>query len=418
MSLLFYHAADLHLDSPFRTHAPDEEELSRALRMAAFNAFDTLIDACIRDEADFLLIAGDVYDGKDRSLRAQLRFRDGLARLADAGIPSFVVHGNHDSLDGWSSTLSWPEKVHIFGGDAVETILVEKEDQAIAAISGISYPRRDITDDLTPRFKATHPELFQVALLHANSGQTGHEPYAPFQLDSILRKGFDYWALGHVHAMQILNEARPTVAYPGVLQGRNVRETGPKGALRVKVDDSRIPHCDFIPFDQVRWFNESLDVQDIDTMDQLADAIQERLDAYRANAGNRPSVCRLTLHGETALYGELEAAGALDDFLERARDMAGQWSPFVWLENLKPDYRPTIDLEERRQEDDLLGELLKMSEELRQQGSLPDSISAILDELNEYLLTNKLGEAASDEDLQKLLGEAESLCAHYLESPL
>ena len=99
-SLKFIHTADLHLDSPFTGLGSVNAELARAAQNAAFEAFEGLVDRAVREEVDFFLVAGDIYDSADRSLRAQLRFCRALQRLAERGIPSFVVHGNHDPLDG------------------------------------------------------------------------------------------------------------------------------------------------------------------------------------------------------------------------------------------------------------------------------------------------------------------------------
>ena len=138
----FIHAADLHLDSPFATLSPNNPDLAAMLRSGTFEAFDKVMQLCLEKRVDFLLVAGDIYDGADRSLRAQVKFRDGLKRLSEAGIRSFVVYGNHDPLDGWSSTLEWPPSVHLFG-DHVETLEVKRNGSLLACIQGISYPKRD-----------------------------------------------------------------------------------------------------------------------------------------------------------------------------------------------------------------------------------------------------------------------------------
>ena len=115
-SLKFVHTADLHLDSPFvgmRNEAP--EHVADDLCRATFDAYANIIDLCIEEQVHALLIAGDVYDGGDRSFRAQLKFGDGLQRLDDAGIRSFVCHGNHDPLDGWEARLELPAGCVRFG---------------------------------------------------------------------------------------------------------------------------------------------------------------------------------------------------------------------------------------------------------------------------------------------------------------
>ena len=159
-SFTFVHAADLHLDSPFKGLRNPDASIVGALRSATFDAYGALIDLCLERDAAFLLVAGDIYDAEDRSLRAQLRFRDGLARLAGRHIPAFVVHGNHDHYGSISSSIRWPENVRIFGHRAVESAVVERNGEPIAAISGISHGRRNETENLAMRFEPPGDRLF------------------------------------------------------------------------------------------------------------------------------------------------------------------------------------------------------------------------------------------------------------------
>src|SRR3989338_7959088 len=149
----FVHTSDLHLDSPFTSLSELDLAIAGKLRDATLTAFDRIIDLCIEREVDFLLVGGDIYDGAYRSLKAQLRFRKGLQRLSDVGILSFVVHGNHDPLDGWVANLEWPEKTHIFGGDAVQGFPIVQGREEIARIHGISFGTRDVRKNLAKEFR-------------------------------------------------------------------------------------------------------------------------------------------------------------------------------------------------------------------------------------------------------------------------
>ncbi|MCH8225243.1 MAG: DNA repair exonuclease, partial [Chloroflexi bacterium] len=116
----FVHAADLHLDSPFSGLRSIVPEIAQTLHQATFNAYDNIIDLCIREQVDALLVAGDIFDGADRSLRAQLKFADGLNRLEAANIRSFICHGNHDPLDGWEAKITLPGGCHRFGAELTQ----------------------------------------------------------------------------------------------------------------------------------------------------------------------------------------------------------------------------------------------------------------------------------------------------------
>jgi DNA repair exonuclease SbcCD nuclease subunit len=220
----FIHTADLHLDSPFKGISEISGEISLELAEATFESFNKIIDLCIEKQVEFLLITGDIYDGADRSLRAQLRFRDGLKRLSDAGIKTYIVHGNHDPLDGWSANLDWPENVHIFNGKSVEKVSVEKDGKELAQIYGISFHTRKIKTNLADKFpEIPHSEkdLFTIGMLHCNVGtNTEHETYAPCTVQDLITRNFDYWALGHIHKKAIINAENPMVVYPGFIQKR------------------------------------------------------------------------------------------------------------------------------------------------------------------------------------------------------
>src|SRR4051794_940456 len=144
----FVHAADLHLDTPFEGLGRTSPEVAAALRDASLAAFDALVDLALREQAAFLVIAGDVYDGAERGVRAQLRFLRGLERLSGAGVEVLVAHGNHDPLDGWSAIRAWPAGVHVFGCNVVESVAVEREGAVLATVHGISYARRDPGENL------------------------------------------------------------------------------------------------------------------------------------------------------------------------------------------------------------------------------------------------------------------------------
>ena len=360
-SFRFVHAADLHIDSPFAGVGDADNRVATRLREATFEAFQNLVDLCINQNADFLVIAGDVYDGADRSVRAQLRFRDGLAKLADKGIQSFVVHGNHDPLDGWQSSISWPEGIHIFGATP-EWKNFEKNGEVVAAVQGMSYPTREVTDNLATQFSPPESgNLFAIGLLHANVGaNNAHPNYAPCTVEDLSQSGIDYWALGHVHTRQTLKRAAPVIAYPGNTQGRHPNETGARGALVVDVDPSGASKSEFVALDVVRYERSDVDISNIETIDSLDSAIRQATDNLSVQAEDRDVVCRLNIVGRGPLHEQLAATGAVDDLLDSVRSAwSGGGSPWVWVERIIDSTRPAIDIESRAKADDFLGATLK-----------------------------------------------------------
>ena len=225
MSIIkFVHCADLHLDSPFKGLFDVAPAIAKSIYNATFEAYDNIIELCLQEQVDALFVAGDIFDGADRSLRAQLRFIEGLNKLEASGIRSFICHGNHDPLDGWEAQLGYPAGCHRFGPEVSGVPVFSKEPDR-TMVYGISYPQREVRENLVPKFNQVDQGPFNIGLLHANVGtDTGHDTYAPCNLSDLEQAGVDYWALGHVHTHQVLRQENPVVVYPGNPQGRHQNE--------------------------------------------------------------------------------------------------------------------------------------------------------------------------------------------------
>ena len=363
--LRFVHAADLHLDSPFsgiRSEAP--QHVADALYRATFEAYESIIALCLRERVDALLVAGDVYDGADRSLRAQLKFIDGLNRLDSAGVRTFICHGNHDPLDGWQARLDLPPGCVRFGPEVSGEPVFPDEPQR-SAVYGVSYPTREVRDSLLPMFNAAQPESpagFNIGLLHANvGGHPEHDSYAPCSVADLVDTGLDYWALGHVHTRQVLRQERPTVVYPGNSQGRNPRETGGRGVYLVEADDYGGISLDFRPVDTVRWANLETSIDGLETEQELLDAI-DRTIALAADAGEgRPVVFRLSLTGRGPLNRWVRRPETLDQLLEQINDQHAYASRWLWCERVLLDTGAPVDRQQAALREDFAGDLARLS---------------------------------------------------------
>ncbi|MBW2600492.1 MAG: DNA repair exonuclease [Deltaproteobacteria bacterium] len=416
----FIHAADLHLDSPFTGVTAESPSIAGSLHSATFEVYNSLIDLCIEKQVQFLLIAGDIYDGADRSLRAQLRFRDGLQRLADNNIQSFVVHGNHDPFKGHSRSIDWPEGVHVFSYRKVKSIPFKLGNSPVAMISGISHENRNITINLAKKFEPQDLDLFQIGLLHCNVGRdTGHEAYAPCELQDLIKTGLDYWALGHVHERKILHKD-PYVVYPGNTQGRNIREQKERGCYLVQVDDNnRVTSLEFHELDEIRWFWGSLAIDGLDTLDQLENALSGCIEDFSKKAGSRSHICRISLTGQGSLFDELSRENALQELLEHTRDSYEAKSPFVWVQDLIFECRPEIDLKKRREAKEFLGQVLRISQEL---SDTEEGHKRLVEEGLEELFKNRRAskhlQDITDNEISRMLKSAELLCFQMLEGDL
>ena len=412
----FVHAADLHLDSPFkglRAAAPDH--VADGLHHATFRAYENIIALCIDEGVDALLVAGDVYDGADRSLRAQRKFVDGLGKLAEAGIRSFVCHGNHDPLDGWEARLDYPRGCHRFGAQ-FEAVPVFPEEPGRAVVHGISYPRRDVTENLVQHLGPVDPETFSIGLLHTNVGNIpGHDLYAPCSLDDLRRSGIDYWALGHIHTRQVLQAQRPAVVYPGNPQGRHLNEAGARGVYLVEVDDTGAVNPQFRAADSVRWENLNVDIGAQETEQNLIDALREGTEKLLHDADGRPVVFRTTLVGRGALNRFLRRENALSELAEQINEDWTEQVPFAWCERIVDESRPLFDRRERLAGADFLAEVLRTSDRVRSQPKALGGIREGLVELyGHHRFRRFLGDTPTDDELASLIDEAEMLVVDLL----
>ena len=340
----FLHTGDLHLDSPFvglTAEAPSD--VARALRDSTLQAWERIVKLALDEEVDFAVVAGDVFEHANRTLLAQVRFRDGLERMAAAGIRSFVVTGNHDPLSGWEPSVRWPDATHRFGPDAVEARPVLRGGREIARVYGISYPVRDVTENLALRFRRDADAPYAVAVLHANvGGQPGHLPYSPCTLSDLRASGIEYWALGHVHRPGVLSSAEPTVVYCGNPQGRDPGEAEPRGAYIVDVDAGGVATPVFHATDAVRWHLLEVDIGPIDGEEALVDAVVAAVESAQ-QAAARPIVARVTLVGRGPLHRSLSRGPLRADVRQLAQERLPSDGRFAWLESLRDATRPVAD---------------------------------------------------------------------------
>ena len=413
----FVHTADLHLDSPFqgiRSEAPDY--VLKALTNATFDAYQNIIDLCLQEQVDALLVAGDVYDGADRSLKAQLRFRSGLEQLDKAGIRSFICHGNHDPLNGWEARLDFPPSSVRFASE-FSGHPVFPDDPERATVFGISYPQREVLESLTHHFQDVPSGGFNIGLLHANVGSNpDHASYAPCTVADLSGTPINYWALGHVHTNQVLSDQGPTIVYPGNPQGRHINEAGVRGVYLVEVDDFGKVRWDFHPMDVVRWETLILDIAGLDTEQALLDAIDQQADSTLETAEGRCVIARLTLRGRGSLDHWLRSEGTVKDLRERVNNRYSDFAHWLWCEQVRTETASSIDREQAAQREDFVGDLLRLGQELRASPEAMGELQQALKELyagdrtRRYLLSH----LPQGSELLEMLAAAEEECLSEL----
>jgi DNA repair exonuclease SbcCD nuclease subunit len=363
--------ADLHLDTPFRGLHEIAPEIASALREASLDAFDAIVNLCIERSAAFLLVAGDVYDGAERGLRAQLRFRDGLGRLDAAGIASFIVHGNHDPVaTGWSAVSSWPDSATIFPSNEVEVHEVVRDGMRVATIQGISYATSATTENLALRFHRPIGDGIHVGLLHCNvqGVADGYDNYSPCTIEDLRNTGLDYLALGHIHQRRVLsgeNGGGPWIVYSGNTQARSPRRTEqePKGATVVHVANGSVERLEFVACDSVRYLEVDVPIENFDDLAALGDALESVASDALVSAEGRSVVLRVRLSGRGSIHHDLSRPESLKELLLALRDVAPK-APFCWWDSLENSTSPALDLDDLRGRGDFAADLLHVADEI------------------------------------------------------
>lgn len=380
----FIHAADIHLDSPLRGLESYPDAPVEQIRGAARRAFDNLVGLAVEEGVAFVLLAGDLFDGDWKDYNTGLYFTHRMGRLREAGIRVFIVSGNHDAASQLTRALRLPDNVHVFPHRKASSVIL---DDPGAAIHGQSFGGRTVLEDLSQGYPQAVPGLCNIGLLHTSlTGRPGHENYAPCTVDGLLGKGYDYWALGHVHRREVVRED-PWVVFPGNIQGRHIRETGPKGCAVVTVRGGRVDGMEFRDIDVLRFGVCRVDLAGCERPEGVRDRVREALEAERWASEGRPLAVRVVLEGRTGLHAGLHRD--MKHLREELRALAADLGD-VWLEKLEVATRDAAA--ELPAEESPLAGLVQAVAQLRLDGSLLD-FSPDFETLRSRLPAEMLAEA-------------------------
>ncbi|WP_195571522.1 metallophosphoesterase family protein [Paenibacillus sp. 1001270B_150601_E10] len=381
MKFRFVHAADLHLDSPFKGLVDLPDALREQVLQSTFNAWDNLVELVLRCKADALLLSGDIFDASHRSLRAEWRLLKGIERLGEASVQVYIIHGNHDPLTA-EKAWSAPMHVHVFGTEKPESYpLYNKDKECVAVVTGMSYGAPAVYDNLASAYPS-QPEaalhqlelppsgnsLYRIGLLHGTVDAGGeHDPYSPCTKDELMRKGYDYWALGHIHVRQVLSTS-PYIVYSGNLQSRHVKETGAKGAYVVDVHGDHSTELAFHSLDHIRWVEEKVDMSGVDASQKASELLLQKVEECRDLGEGRHVFARLVLTGNTPLHDEFAYGSLIKELLELWKE--SEWprleagEPVVWPIQMLVQSERSVNVDAWRGTDHFIGDVVRTTEEL------------------------------------------------------
>jgi DNA repair protein SbcD/Mre11 len=336
-SFRFIHAADLHLGSPFQGLSLKDASLAELFIEASRKSFSSLVDEAVSLKVDFFIVAGDVYDGDWKDNKIGLFFNREIARLERAGIPVFLLKGNHDAESVITKTITLPKNVSEFPTNKPGTF---KLDHLKVALHGQGFAERSANENLALAYPKPEAGWFNIGVLHTSlTGREPHATYAPCSLEDLRSRGYDYWALGHVHDFEIVSQD-PLVVFPGNIQGRSIREQGAKGAVLVMVEDGRVSHERLIT-DSARFAEISIDLAIEDDVPAILRRVEDALDTLVDAMEQRPLALRVRLGGKSRFRREILARAG--DFRDEVQAACHRSHADIWLEKLELRMEPDDD---------------------------------------------------------------------------
>lgn len=333
----FIHTADIHLDSPLKSLALRNPELADLIGDATRQTFSSIIDLCINERVYALVIAGDLYDGDQTSMKTARFLAGELGRLAKAGIRTFIIRGNHDALSRISRELVLPDLVKLFGGRAEHVLIERGPGEKPVAIHGLSFAQPTAPESLLPKYADAVADAINIGIMHTSlGGAPGHDPYAPCSPAELQATGYDYWALGHIHKRSVVTESA-TIVMPGMPQGRDINEDGSKSVTLVSITDDGTVSLEEKQTAIAEFARVTIETGDLTEWNELAQALSVALTRARANSAAPELVVRIGFTGETPLAWRMRRD--TDLLFAEAEERAAQIGA-IWIEKLEISCTP------------------------------------------------------------------------------
>jgi DNA repair protein SbcD/Mre11 len=416
LSFTFIHAADIHLDSPLTGLEQYEGAPVEKIRSATRDAFRNLVDTAIDRKVAFVIIAGDLYDGDWKDYNTGLFFASQMVRLQKEQIKVFLIRGNHDAASLITKELKLPENVKEFSIREPESYVIESLG---VAIHGQGFASRSVEENLVKNYPKRKDGYLNIGILHTSAtGREGHENYAPCSIDDMKEKGYDYWALGHIHLREALHEKDPVILFPGNIQGRHIKETGDKGCTLVTVEDGSIQSLTHLSLDVLRWELCEVDASGLESLDEILDKAREVLEQKYQDVDGRFLAVRFQIYGATKVHQELIVEK--DHFINNIRSLSLEVGlGDVWVEKVKIETSRMINIEELKEQHTPIAVILDFIKDV---GNDDDRLRELLIEFQDIhqalpfeIRNGEEGINFNDTDIiKKRLTDVEDLILYYL----
>ncbi|MGY4690497.1 metallophosphoesterase family protein [Salibacterium sp. K-3] len=397
MKLRFIHTADLHLGSAVPAGAGAAPLLKEQLENSITRAVEDMVEDAAALQVDFLIVAGDVFDQENRSLKQQMFLKQQFEKLNRHHIPVYLIYGNHDPVDRRYAPSGWPDNVQVFDTEP-EMKVFQKNGEPAAHLYGCSYKEKT-QRNVAVEFEKRTGAPFHIGLLHGAEKQRDTHAYAPFLKEELEDKQFDYWALGHIHAGHFLSER---IAYPGNIQGRHRHETGEKGYYLVELENEAA-EVTFRPAASVVFQRQEVSIEDCSGFDDLTDKV----------------IRETTVHHNTRISGWwleliLTGRGVLSDYLEEEKE---EWRealnrigetehPFFYVYRIEDATIPEAKHEDLENEEHFLGDIARASAQLKME---PENVEKEWQTLQQSTGPGMYLSSRAKEDSRTVIDDAERL---------
>ncbi|MDR1521375.1 MAG: DNA repair exonuclease [Streptococcaceae bacterium] len=273
----FLHTADLHIDRAFEGVRPTESLFTDRLLVANKRVLENIVKMAIKFQVDFIILAGDTFHQSFSSPKVQRLLIDVFQQLFKKAISVFMIFGNHDYYNKSRFWFRFPKNVFLFTKEEVVTTQLKSKNDEKIAISAFSYENPWISERKILSFPKRQKDVdYHLGIYHGEMGGDSGR-YAPFSLQKMQEKNYDYWALGHIHYPKILDQ-KGRIRYAGAPIGHTRKEKESRSVNLVEINK------EVLKVEQIRVATLEFqlivcDINFVQTMEELRLLLQEKLES-------------------------------------------------------------------------------------------------------------------------------------------